>query len=62
MTTTVRILDQDISIACQAGQEQRIKDLAAALETRLVGFSGEGLRPLVLAALALMDEAQSTRR
>jgi|CXWL01.1.fsa_nt_gi cell division protein ZapA (FtsZ GTPase activity inhibitor) len=58
---TLRILDQDIRFACAPEEERRLRDLAAALETRLAGFSGDGdgMRRLILTALSLMDEAQA---
>ena len=59
---TLRILDQDIRFACAPEEERRLRDLAAALETRLAGFSGDGdgMRRLILTALSLMDEAQAS--
>lgn len=58
---TLRILGEDIRFACGPGEEHRLRDLAAALEVRLGGFSGDGdgLRRLILTALSLLDEAQA---
>ncbi|MBS0386794.1 MAG: cell division protein ZapA [Proteobacteria bacterium] len=61
MTATVRILGEDFRLECSAGDRRRIEDLAKALAARL-GESGETteLRKLILAALSLMDESQTT--
>ena len=61
MTVTVRILGEDFRLHCSAGEQRRIEDLAKALEAR-VAAEGEtsDLRKLILTALALMDEAQTT--
>ena len=61
MTVTVRILGEDFRLHCSAGEQRRIEDLAKALEAR-VAAEGETseLRKLILTALALMDEAQTT--
>lgn len=61
MTVTVRVLGQEFRLACNAGGQRRIEDLAKALEAR-VAAEGErsDLRKLILTALALMDEAQTT--
>jgi len=59
---TVKILNQDFAIVCADHETRRLDDLAAALDARLKGFSGDadGVRRLALTALALMDEAQTT--
>ena len=61
MTVTVRILGEDFRLQCSASERRRIEDLARALEARVTA-EGEtsDLRKLILAALALMDEAQTT--
>ncbi len=61
MTVTVSILGEDFRLQCAAGEQRRIEDLAKALEAR-VAAEGEtsDLRKLILTALALMDEAQTT--
>ncbi|GAM96526.1 hypothetical protein U91I_00145 [alpha proteobacterium U9-1i] len=61
--TTLTILGQPIRIAGTPEQAQRLADLARNLEARLPAFSGdpEGLRRLILTALALMDETQVAR-
>ena len=61
MTVTVSILGEDFRLQCGAGEQRRIEDLAKALEAR-VAAEGEtsALRKLILTALALMDEAQTT--
>jgi len=62
MSATLRILDAEIVLECAPSEQRRLADLAAALEARLAGFSGDaaGLRQLAVTALALMDEAQAT--
>jgi cell division protein ZapA (FtsZ GTPase activity inhibitor) len=62
MVASVRILGEDFSLECSAGDQRRIEDLAKALEARLAGAEGEAsdLRKLILTALSLMDEAQTT--
>ena len=61
MTVTVHILGEDFRLHCGAGEQRRIEDLAKALEARVTA-EGEtsDLRKLILTALALMDEAQTT--
>lgn len=58
----LQILGQNIPVECAPGEQRRLQDLAAALDARLTGFSGDqdGVRRLALTALALMDEAQAT--
>jgi len=58
----VQILGESYAIDCASNDERRLEDLAKALDARLAGFVGDvdGKRRLVLAALALMDEAQAT--
>jgi len=58
----VTILDRDFGLDCAEHERKRLEDLAKALNERLSGFSGEAdaMRRLVLTALALMDEAQTT--
>jgi len=60
--TILRILNEDIALDCAPCDQRRLEDLAAALETRLAGFSGDadGYRRLVLTAIALLDETQAT--
>ena len=60
--TILRILGQEVRFDCAPGDVRRLEDLAAALEARLSGFSGdgEGLRRLTLTALALLDETQTS--
>jgi cell division protein ZapA (FtsZ GTPase activity inhibitor) len=60
MQTTLRVLNEEIRVECEARDQRRLEDLAASLEARLAGFAGDGVRQLALAALALMDEAQTT--
>jgi len=57
----LQVLGQDIRLDCAAHEQRRLEDLAAALDARLAGFSGDeaGLRRLIVTALALMDEAQA---
>ncbi|MGE0742421.1 MAG: cell division protein ZapA [Hyphomonadaceae bacterium] len=59
----VQILGEDFAIDCAPADERRLEDLAKALDARLAGFAGDadGKRRLVLAALALIDEAQATK-
>jgi cell division protein ZapA (FtsZ GTPase activity inhibitor) len=61
MHAILRILNEDIRLECAPGEQRRLEDLADALERRLACFSGDtrGNRRLVLAALALLDEAQA---
>ncbi len=58
----LKVLDQDIVLNCGAAEQRRLEDLAAALNTRLDGFSGDpdAMRRLVITALALLDETQAT--
>ena len=62
MQAILRILNEEFCLECSPAEQRRLEDLAAALDTRLSGFSGDadGLRRLVLTALTLMDEAQAT--
>lgn len=61
--TTLTILGQEITLDATPEQARRLADLAKALEARMPGFTGdsEGLKRLVLTALALVDETQMTR-
>jgi hypothetical protein len=61
MQTVLRILNEEISLECAPGDQRRLEDLAAALEARLAGFSGDegGYRQLLLAAIALLGESQA---
>jgi hypothetical protein len=61
MQTVLRILNEQISLECAPGDQRRLEDLAAALEARLAGFSGneDGYRRLVLTAIALLGESQA---
>ena len=62
MQATLTVLDRDLDLECAEHERKRLEDLARALNERLSGFSGEAdaMRRLVLTALALMDEAQTT--
>jgi len=61
MTVTVRILGEDFRLQCNAGEQRRIEDLAKALEARVAAEGETGdLRKLILTALGLIDEAQTT--
>jgi cell division protein ZapA (FtsZ GTPase activity inhibitor) len=62
MQATVKILGEDYAIECAECDTRRLEDLARALESRLQGFSGDAsaMRRLVLTALGLMDEVQTT--
>lgn len=62
MRVSLTILDRDIAIDCAEHEARRLEDLAQALTARLDGFSGDAdaMRRLALAALALMDETQTT--
>ena len=53
---------EEFRVECSAGDQRRLEDLAKALEARAAGLTGEtsDIRKLILTALALMDEAQST--
>lgn len=57
----VKIQGQDVRIDCAPHEQRRVADLAALLESRLAVYAGEpeGMRRLVLTALALMDETQA---
>ncbi len=63
MQITLKILGQEFTVDCAEQEQRRLEDLAQALDARLKGFSGgeSDARRLVLTALALMDEAQTTR-
>ncbi len=58
----LNVLDRDLDLDCAEHECKRLEDLAKALNERLAGLSGEpdAMRRLVLTALALMDEAQTT--
>ncbi len=60
MDITLTILGQDIALSCAPEEERRLRDLAAALEARLLG-EGDSMRRLTLTALSLLDEAQAAR-
>lgn len=62
MRAVLNILNERFALECAPHEQRRLEDLAAALEARLAGFSGDAgaMRRLVLTALALMDEAQAT--
>lgn len=60
MQKTLEILGQSYALECADCDERRLEDLARALEARLNGYSGDGVRRLVLTALTLIDEAQAT--
>lgn len=56
----VRILDREFAVDCEARDARRLEDLAAILNSRMAGSDGDAIRRLVMAALALADEAQTT--
>jgi len=59
--TVLRILNEEIAVDGGPAELRRLLDLAATLEERTLG-KGEAGRPhqrLILAALALLDEAQT---
>jgi cell division protein ZapA (FtsZ GTPase activity inhibitor) len=62
MQTVFTILDQQVALDCADAERRRVEDLARALEARLGGFASEpdAQRRLILTALALLDEAQTT--
>jgi len=62
MQALLTIRGRDYAIDCTEQEERRLQDLARLLEARLQGFGGEAdtRRSLVLIALALLDEAQTT--
>lgn len=62
MHTKITVLGEEITLAVSPDHQRRLDDLAKALETRLAGFAGDvdGKRRLVLTALALLDEVQTT--
>jgi cell division protein ZapA (FtsZ GTPase activity inhibitor) len=62
MQATLTILGRDYLIDCTEQEERRLQDLAKALEARLQAFGADAdaRRSLILTALALMDEAQTT--
>jgi len=62
MQATLTILGRDYGIDCTEQEERRLQDLARALDAKLQAFGGEAdaRRSLILTALALMDEAQTT--
>src|SRR5437868_7668818 len=62
MAAIVRVLGEEFRVECSAGDQRRLEDLAKALEARIAGLDGEttDVRKLILTALSLMDESQST--
>lgn len=58
----IRIQGEEFAITCAPHEQHRVADLAALLESRLSVFSGEpeAMRRLILTALALLDETQTT--
>jgi cell division protein ZapA (FtsZ GTPase activity inhibitor) len=62
MQAVLTILGRDYAIECVEQEERRLQDLARLLDARLAGFGGDAdtRRSLVLIALALLDEAQTT--
>lgn len=62
MQAVLSILGRDYAIDCTEQEERRLQDLARLLDARLTGFGGDAdtRRSLVLLALALLDEAQTT--
>lgn len=61
MQTLLRILNEEIALECAPAEQRRLQDLAAALNARLAGFSGDadGMRRLAITALSLLDETQA---
>jgi hypothetical protein len=57
----LNVLGLDIPLTCAAHEQRRLEDLAAALDARLAGFSGDAdaMRRLAITALALLDESQA---
>ena len=62
MQAVLTILGRHYAIDCAEQEERRLQDLARLLDVRLQGFGGDAdtRRSLVLLALALLDEAQTT--
>jgi cell division protein ZapA (FtsZ GTPase activity inhibitor) len=62
MQANVTILGKDYAIDCAECDLRRLEDLAKSLEQRPQGFGGDAndMRSLVLTALGLMDEVQTT--
>jgi cell division protein ZapA (FtsZ GTPase activity inhibitor) len=63
MRAVIRVLGEAFAVECAPHEQRRLADLAAALDARAAACTGEDgstMRRLVLAALALMDEAQAT--
>lgn len=62
MQAVFNVLDTPVSLECAEEERRRLEDLARALEHRIKGFASEpdGTRRLILTALALLDEAQTT--
>ncbi len=62
--TPITVLGRTIDVPCAAGDERRVADLAAVLDTRLaaVAASGDedGVKRLVSVALALLAENQAS--
>ncbi len=61
MPAALSVLGRDYTIDCTEAEERRLLDLARALEERLQTFGDEAdtRRSLIVAALALLDEAQA---
>ncbi|MBY0564966.1 MAG: cell division protein ZapA [Hyphomonadaceae bacterium] len=57
----VTVLGEDIALSCEQRDEQRIADLAAALERRISVYPGDAPKTqrLLLTALCLLDEVQA---
>ena len=62
MQAVLTILGRDYAIDCAEQEERRLQDLARLLDGRLQGFGGDAdaRRSLVLIALGLLDEMQTT--
>jgi len=58
----LHVAGRDFRLECAAAEQRRLEDLAAALEQRLVGLSGDeaAMRQLVFVSLSLLDEAQAS--
>lgn len=62
MQAVFDVQDTRVSLECADEDRRRLEDLARALDARIKGFANEpdGTRRLILTALALLDEAQTT--
>jgi cell division protein ZapA (FtsZ GTPase activity inhibitor) len=62
MQAVFTIAGRQVALDCVEEERRRLEDLARALEARLDGFASEPdiVRRLILAALSLLDETQTT--